>query len=234
MQVSSVKPRFRSGLAVRLVSGGLALGALFLATPPAYAEPVAQAPDADVLIAIKSRLHTFEALHGKFEQEKRLAKIKKPLKSRGRFVLKRRQGVLWRTEAPIQSVLVMTRDSVRVIKNDKTVMSIALSDQPGLRLMGKIVFAVFAADVEEIRQSFEIVSGQAKAGEPWQVTLKPRDPGVAKVISRISLSGGDHVETLEILEQNTDLTRIRFADLDAASPLADEDARLLGAGSSKK
>ena len=223
-----------SALAVRVVSGGLALGTLFLAARPAEAAPVAQAPTAEVLTAIKSRLHTFETLHGKFEQEKRLAKIKKPLKSRGRFVLKRHQGVLWRTEAPIQSLLVMTRDSVRVIKNDKTVMSISLSEQPGLRLMGKIVFAVFAADVEEIRQSFEIVSGEAKAGEPWQVTLKPRDAGVAKVINRISLSGSDHVETLEIWEQNTDVTRIRFADLDSTGPLAGEDARLLGTGSGKK
>lgn len=223
-----------SGLAVRWLSGALAFGALLIGPQPAHAEPAAQAPDADVLLAIKARLHTFEVLHGKFEQEKRLAKIKRPLKSRGRFILKRGQGVLWRTEAPIQSLLVMTRDSVRVIKNDKTVVSISLSEQPGLRLMGKIVFAVFAADVEEIRQSFEIVSGQAKAGEPWQVTLKPRDAGIAKIISRISLSGGDHVETLEILEQNTDVTRIRFADLDRTSPLADEDERLLRAGSSKK
>lgn len=223
-----------SGLAVRLLSGALAFGALLVGARPAQAEPAAQAPDADVLLAIKARLQTFEVLHGKFEQEKRLAKIKRPLKSRGRFILKRGQGVLWRTEAPIQSLLVMTRDSVRVIKNDKTVMSISLSEQPGLRLMGKIVFAIFAADVEEIRQSFEIVSGQAKAGEPWQVTLKPRDAGVAKIINRISLSGGDHVETLEILEQNTDVTRIRFADLDRTSALADEDERLLRAGSSKK
>jgi hypothetical protein len=99
--------------------------------------------------------------------------------------------------------------------------------------MGKIVFAVFAADVEEIRQSFDIVSGQAKAGEPWSVSLKPRDATVAKVISRISLTGGDHVETLEIVEQNSDITRIRFADLDSTHPLTDEDERLLGAPSKK-
>lgn len=219
---------------IRLLLVALALGAPCLTTAPAAAEPAAAAANDDVLLAIKARLHTFEALQGKFEQEKQLAKIKKPLKSRGRFALKRRQGVVWRTEAPIQSLLVMTRDAVRVIKNDKTVVSIDISEQPGLRLMGKIVFAVFAADVEEIKQSFEIVSGQAKAGEPWSVALKPRDATVAKVISRISLTGSDHVETLEIVEQNSDITRIRFADLDSTHPLTDEDERLLSAAPSKK
>jgi hypothetical protein len=225
---------FVSALVARSVLVALGFGAVLLAAPPANAEPVAQAPSPDLLLAIKARLQAFETLHGKFEQEKRIAKIKKPLKSRGAFVLKRGQGVIWRTEAPIQSLLVMNRDSVRVIKNDRTVMSISMSEQPGLRLMGKIVFAVFSADVEEIRQSFEIVGGQAAAGQPWQVTLKPRDAGVAKVISRISLSGADHVDALEIVEQNADSTRIRFTDLDSTRPLADEDARLLGPGPSKK
>lgn len=227
MQGSLDRLGLRSKFAARVLCAALALGALCWETRPAQAEPAGQAQNGDVLLAIKSRLRVFETLQGKFEQEKRLAKIKKPLKSRGRFALKRQQGVVWRTDAPIQSLLVMNRDSVRVIKNDRTVMSIALSDQPGLRLMGKIVFAVFAADVEEIRQTFEIVSGEAKPNEPWSVTLKPRDAGVAKVISRISLSGAEHVDTLEIVEQNTDVTRIRFTDLDSDHALTDEDERLL-------
>lgn len=233
MQGWLLRHGFKTGLAAVVLQVGVAAGALCSATRADAAEP-APAGAPDVLPAIKARLHTFEALQGKFEQEKQLAKIKKPLKSRGRFVLKRGQGVLWRTDVPIQSVLVMTRDAVRVIKSDRTVMSISLTEQPGLRLMGKIVFAVFAADVEEIRQSFEIVSGQAKAGEPWQVTLKPRDAGVAKVIKSISLSGGEYVQTLEIVEQNSDLTRIRFTDVDSTRPISEEDVALLGAGSSKK
>lgn len=198
---------------------------------PAKAEPPAAAPTVaapDVLLAIKPRLQPFETLKGHFEQEKRLAKIKKPLKSRGSFALQRGRGLLWRTEAPIESLLVMTRNSVSITKDAKIVMSLSVKEQPGLRLMGSVIFATFAGDVDEIRRSFDVLKGQAPdATGAWSVSLAPRDATIAQLFVRISLTGGKYLEQLEIAERNGDVTLIRFRDVDSRSPLAPIDARLL-------
>jgi hypothetical protein len=209
----------------------LALAACAFVHRLALAEPAPPGPE--LLQAIKKRVRRFELLQGKFEQQKRLAKIKRPLKSRGSFALQR-GSVLWRTEAPIRSLLVMTHDKVRVIKDDHTVMSLSLSEQPGLRLMGKIVSAVFAGDIDAIRQSFQIVSGQAPANEPWQIVLKPRDAAVAKVIAQIAISGSEHVDSLELAEKNGDATLIRFKALDSERPLSAEDRALLDSQANAK
>lgn len=214
----------------RLLVAALALGVPASALAESAAPPSASdRASADVLMTVKGRLRTFETLQGTFEQEKRLLKIKKPLKSRGRFALRRGRGVLWRTEAPIRSLLAMTRDEVRVIKDDRTTMSISLSEQPGIRLMGEIVFAVFAADVETIRRRFEVLSAETKPDAPWRIVLKPRDAAVGKLVQSLSLVGGAHVDAIEITEKNGDTTSIRFAAHDAVRPLDREDARVLGA-----
>lgn len=212
----------------------LALGAL---PRFAYAEEPAHAaaPQQDVLAAVKHRLKPFETLQGHFEQEKRLAKIKKPLKSRGSFVLQRGRGVLWRTEAPISSLLAMTRDSVAVVRDGKTVASIGFNEQPALRLMGRVVFAVFAADLDEIQKSFDVTSSSLAAdGSGWALTLRPKDPAFSKVIRSIQLNGSAYLENLELQEANGDSTLIRFRDLDAQAKLRPEDARLLEPSPSPK
>ncbi len=202
------------------------------AEPPAA--PPASAPE-DVLLRVKRQLKPFETLQGRFEQEKHLAKLKKPLKSRGSLALLRGRGVLWKTETPIRSLLAMTRDTVSVVRDGKVVTSLSVNEQPGLRLMGRIVFAVFAADVDEIRKTFEVVESRvAPDGSGWCLSLRPRDASFGKIIQRVELSGGAHVESLLLKEANGDSTQIRFRDLDLKAPLAADDARLLESSAAKQ
>jgi outer membrane lipoprotein carrier protein LolA len=183
----------------------------------------------DALLGIQRRLAPFEVLQGRFEQEKRIAKIKHPLKSRGRFALLRGTGVLWRTEAPIQSLLSLTADAMSVVQNKQTIVSISLSEQPGLRFLGQTVFAVFMTDLAQLRQSFTLLEARVpEKPASWYLSLRPREPAVAKLMRAVQLTGGDHIESIEISEQNGDSTRILLLDPDSQSPLAPEDARLLG------
>gem|GEM_PF-402358 len=214
-----------------VVVGACALLGLTLRAPDVTAQAAATEP----LLVIKRKLKPFETLQGKFEQEKKLAKIKKPLKSRGSFALQRGRGVLWRTEAPLESLLAMTRDAISIIKDGKTVTSISLTEQPGLRVMGRVVFAVFSADTDEIKRSFDVTASQvSEQSSSWSVSLKPKDAGFAKVVRSIQLHGAEYLETLEIAETNGDSTLIRFQGFDTQSKLRAEDARLLEASTSKK
>jgi hypothetical protein len=200
------------------------------ATPLPSAPASASAPPlAEALLRVKRRLVPFEVLQGRFEQEKRIAKIKRPLKSRGRFALLRGKGVLWRTEAPIQSLLTLTANAMSVVQNNQTVVSVSLTEQPALRWLGQTVFAVFMTDLEQLGQSFTLLEARVpEKPAPWSLSLEPRDAAVARLMRNILLTGGEHIESIEIAEQNGDSTRIVLLDPDSQSPLAVEDARQLG------
>jgi outer membrane lipoprotein carrier protein LolA len=216
------------------------LGAL----PVLGAEPAAPAPEpsaapaaaasedpapVDALRLVQQRLVPFQTLQGRFEQTKQIAKIKRPLESRGRFALLRGGGVLWRTEAPIQSVLTLTADALTVVQNDRIIVSTPLAGQPALRFLGQSVFAVFMTDVRQIENSFTLLAARVPERPlPWSVSLRPRDAAVAKLMREIQLTGTEQLQTIQISERGGDSTRIVLRDLDDHSPLSPEDARLLG------
>jgi hypothetical protein len=201
---------------------------------PAAAAPAASAaavsPAAvDLLRLVQQRLVPFQTLQGRFEQEKRIARINRPLKSRGRFALRRGQGVLWRTEAPIESLLTLTADALSVVQNNQTIVSTSLTGQPALRFLGQSVFAVFMTDVQQLRKSFTLLGGSVPERPlSWSLSLRPEDPAVARLMQEIQLTGGDQIQSIEISERGGDSTRIVLLDVDSRSPLSPGDARLLG------
>ncbi len=187
---------------------------------------LAAAPDAD-LQAIKKTLAPFATLTGTFEQTKKIRVIKKPLKSEGDFTLLKNKGVLWSTRKPMVSILRVRRDDIAQIKDGKATVVVSLKDQPALGLIGKVLFAVFSADVDELKRHFEFtrVTPPDAAGH-WEASLRPRDAMVRKVVDRIELGGGRVVETLTLNEVNGDSSVIRFKNVVEDRPLSKEEAKL--------
>jgi hypothetical protein len=198
-------------------------------TPAAAKQPRAsETAGNDALLLIQQRLVPFQTLQGRFEQQKRIAKLKKPLASRGRFALLRGRGVLWRTEAPIQSLLTLTSDAMTVEQHDQTIVSISLAREPALRFLGQSVFAVFMTDVPQLRQSFTVLDARVpESPAPWSLSLVPRDAAAAQLMRQIALTGGEQIESIEISERNGDGTLIRLLDVDRTTALRADDARLL-------
>jgi hypothetical protein len=180
---------------------------------------------ADVADDIKRQLTPFVVLRGEFQQVKTIKIIKKPLRSSGDFVVAKGKGVLWSTTRPMVSTLKVSAEEVAQIKDGKAVFRLKAEEQPGLRLITRVLFAVFAADVAELKRSFDI-SGSVTKGR-WQADLKPRDAMVAKVVSSVRLEGGASVEDIEIQEANGDRTVIRFSAMRRVAALSPAEDSLL-------
>ena len=172
---------------------------------------------ADIADEIKARLSPFEILRGEFQQSKSIRIIRKPLKSRGDFVLVKGQGVLWHTIRPMESTLKVTPAEISQIKDGKVAFRMKADEQPALKLIGKVLFAVFSADVQELKQHFEI-KGSMKEGH-WQAVLVPKEAWVAKVAKEISLQGGKTLESIQISEANGDRSSIQFSEVQLKSKL---------------
>ena len=194
-------------------------GARAQGAPPAAAR-------ADVLDDIKTQLAPFSALRGSFRQVKTIKILKRPLRSSGEFLLAKDQGALWRTLKPSVSTVKVTSSEVAQIKDGKVGFRMGVEDQPALRMVTKVLFAVFAADVDELKRHFDI-TGESKAGR-WQAELKPKEPLVAKVIPLIRMRGSKVLDAIQISEANGDLTAIDFAGVELDAKLRADESALFG------
>ena len=186
--------------------------------------PAANASDADIQ-AIKKTLAPYAVLKGGFEQSKKIRVIKKPLKSEGEFTLIKGKGVLWRTLKPMTSTLRISRDDIAEIKDGKAAILISMKDQPALGIIGKVLFAVFSADVDELKRHFDFIRATRpdEAGH-WVLVLRPKDAMVRKQIERIDIEGVRFVEGLTLSEVNGDASVIRFTHLTESRPGKEEEA----------
>jgi hypothetical protein len=187
----------------------------------------AAAPAADVagLEAIKKHLAPFDGLKGGFEQSKKIRVIKKPLKSEGDFLLFKGKGVIWRTLKPMTSTLRISRDDIAELKGGKAAILVSMKDQPALGIIGKVLFAVFSADVDELKRHFDFTKVvPPDAAGHWSAALRPRDAMVRKGVESIELEGGRFVEAITLGEANGDVSMIRFSNTTESRPSKEEES----------
>lgn len=196
----------------------LAIAALALCAASAHAAaPVAQ---------IQAMLAKPDQLCGRFDQVKRLAGMKKPLASNGRFCVVAGKGVLWRTLKPFPNTLRLKRDEIVHLQGDRVAMRLEASQEPTVRMINGVLFSLLAGDLGQLDTLFE-VDGSV-TGDTWKVALKAKSAALARAVGAISLEGGAYVRSIQMNEESGDRTEITFSDIKTGSGaiLPEEAAQL--------
>jgi hypothetical protein len=198
-----------------------AIAAAFIASSAPAAEPVPQ-----VAAQVRQRMSDAPVLRGEFEQRKTIKSFRNPLVSRGTFLVARDRGVIWQTREPFASSLVVTRDRLLTRQADGKVTSqLSAKDEPGLRAINEMLFALVAADLPALAQRFRI-DGELLGPDRWRLVLVPRDASLAQWVTRIELEGDRFVRVVQLHEAQGDTSAIRFSKQDAAGALTrDEEQR---------
>jgi outer membrane lipoprotein-sorting protein len=181
---------------------------------------------ADDLNLVRQRVAQVPVLRGDFEQEKQISGFKNPLRSQGHFLLARDKGVVWTTVKPFPSEVVLTRDRILSRQRDgSTRTEMDARQQPALRSVNLMMFALMSGDVESLSSRFNIqVQAQAKDG--WRITLKPKPGALARSFESIVLNGDRYVRQVEIAEANGDRTQLKFLNLrDTPASLGVDEAK---------
>lgn len=192
---------------VFLTQGGMAALAAMLAGAPRGGFAEASTPPAWLSEAGR-RLDASEVLRGEFEQSKSIKGFKKPLVSRGQFVVARGQGIQWVTLTPFPSTLVVTRERLTTITDGGT-QQIDVRKEPGLRAINDLLLAVLGGDLQALYDRFQ-VEGGLQGAQGWRMTLVPREASLARFVSRIEMEGDRHVQFVRLSEASGDENRIRF------------------------
>ena len=172
-----------------------------LAMTPAFAAlPVAK---------IQAMLAKPQVLCGRFDQDKQLTGMKKPLRSNGRFCVVVGRGVLWRTLQPFPNTLRLGDDAIVQMQGERVAMRLDARQEPVVRMINKILFSLLAGDLGQLDTLFD---GEGQASDKqWSAALKTRDAGLAKVIAGVSVEGGAFVKHIVIHEASGDRTSISFS-----------------------
>ena len=180
----------------------MACSIVFASMPLWAAAPVAE---------IQSMLTKPKVLCGHFDQSKQLTGLKKPMVSNGRFCVVADKGVLWRTLQPFPNTMRLTRDEIVHLQGDRVAMRLDAKQEPAVRMINSVLFALLGGDLGQIEKWFEVDG--AIHDNSWSVTLKAREPALAKAISSVALNGDAYVKNITISETSGDRTRIVFSKI---------------------
>ena len=194
--------------------------------PSAQAAPKTEASATQALLAqVRQRVLDAPVVRGQFTQRKTVQGFKQPLQSSGDFVVARGKGIAWQVRQPFASTLIVKPDSLLSRAADGSVaMQMKAQDEPVLRTINAMLFAVMAADLAQLSQYFE-VTGQVQAAG-WKLHLVPRDPMLAQWLQSVDLRGQQFVQEVLLQEARGDRSQIQIQNPSAEQALRAQDASL--------
>lgn len=129
--------------------------------------------------------------------------LKKPLRSSGTLEY-RADGVLARNvESPYLESAQAEGDSVRITRAGRPERNISLARVPQLRVLLGSFRALLEGRLAPLDRDFEMTLDDQATH--WKLTLRPRDPRLARHVERIDVFGsGDRPDCVEALEPDGD------------------------------
>ncbi|WP_018623682.1 outer membrane lipoprotein carrier protein LolA [Kangiella aquimarina] len=186
-------------------------GLLFVTSSPVKAEQ----PFKCSLESIASELGE-QAMLNEFVQTKQVTILKKPLISKGYLLISDDNQVIWQTQQPIKSTLLIGQQTLRQFnKNDQPVMSPANNNQKMSQLISSTFLAILAGDFEKLDNHFSVALDCTETR--WSIELEASSNDMKPIITNINISGQNHIETLSFTEASGDSTQL------VLSPSTDPD-----------
>lgn len=196
---------------VRLVLSFL----LLIALPLAAAEAATTGP---------KPLALGDMLRGRFTQERVLAGFSKPLVTEGTFLLVPRRGLIWQSERPFKSTVVISAFGIFQLVNGEEAMRLPASGAPGLDQVYLAFEAAISGDTTGVEKSFDV----ARTGNNsrWQIRLVPHSGDLLKALT---LSGSTFVDRVDVDKAGGDSDHLTFtAQTEMPINLSADETALLG------
>jgi len=187
----------------------------FLACAAVHAE--------DVLRGIQRQLVLEPVIRGEFTQTRKLTQIRKTLVSRGNFLVAQNYGVIWQQSHPMTQTTRLTHDEIVQTDGQMTLMKVSADQEPVLKIVNGILFAVFSGDLAALAQHFDY-SGNVESNG-WRIRFTPRDANLARLIGELRLAGGRDISSIEMESAAGDVTRIEFGALTHDKTLSDAEKK---------
>ena len=166
-------------------------------------------------------LQTGQHLAGQFEHERRIAGFDVPLRSSGSMLLTRGGELIWRTEQPFVSQMVVTPNTIMQIVDGRHAMQIPTG---AAGQVNELLVRVLTGDWAGL--GFRQTGGPGSWSALGEGASLPEI--LAAQISEIRARGGRFVDEVTVTRKNGDVERFRFHDhAIRQDPLPEGDRALL-------
>lgn len=147
---------------------------------------------------------------GNFVQEKYLPSINRSLTSSGTFLITATEGIIWQTEKPYPSIMVVGRSHIGQGASPQTMNRMDTGSNRLFMEFSHAISAAFSGNIDTIRNVFHLTfSSQATQ---WQLFLEPKENTVAQMVKSIQLQGNTVLETVSMTEQNGSTITYTFSN----------------------
>ncbi|HXN40434.1 MAG TPA: outer membrane lipoprotein carrier protein LolA [Myxococcaceae bacterium] len=178
-----------------------------------HAAPARKAgPIPPELETLRATLKHTERVSARFKQTRHWAALQDGLKTEGRFEYRKGGRLLWHTDPPAESDLVLEGQTASIrYPALGTTQTIDFSSEPGIGKVFESIRAVLQADLERLQSIFKLTI-ERKA--PLTLALTPKSKELARVVHRIRLTFDAQLRLVQVvLEEGAgDWTEIVFTE----------------------
>ena len=130
-----------------------------------------------------------------------------PLVSSGVVVCKPQAGIDWRVEKPIESLIQMNASSMTISNEDEVIVK-KLDELPHYRQIRERVDRFAAGDYKAFDGIFDVEFSEIAGG--WKLELEPDNFAMKRLFTRVTVIGGDLVESVRMVNADSSVSEIRF------------------------
>jgi hypothetical protein len=187
------------------------------------------ATSANAVEVSPERVTAKEVLRGRFTQERVLAGFSKPLVSTGTFVLVPGRGLIWQSESPFRTTVVVTDAGITQLVDGQEAMKVPASRLPGLSPLYRAMAAAISGDTAGLEKSFAVARNNDATH--WSVRLVPSgvDGSMVAQVKSLTLNGSRFVDHVDVDKGGGDADHMSFTDQRAGPiDLSADEQSLLG------
>jgi hypothetical protein len=181
---------------VRLKPAFLALFICLIVFQPVFAEPVRLAAD--------------EGLMGRFSQTRFLEGFEKPIISEGQFYLLPGKALIWKTEKPFKTFMVVDNEGISQSIAGKEVSKLSISRFPALAVLRDVLEDSLSGNWEPL----ERMTGSKiiKNANSWRLEFVPATSEMTLPFAALSFEMTNYLDKVEISKGEKDRDVIIFFD----------------------
>lgn len=145
-----------------------------------------------------------------FAQTRTIKDLPQPLRSQGKMLIARDQGLLWDQTAPFPMALMLDDARMVQIINGQPPQIITAQNNPQMFQFNHLLRALFQADRAVLEQNFRIDFHDIGEGR-WKLKLTPVTTPLDKIFASIDLAGQQYLDQIQLNDKQGDLTEITFS-----------------------
>ena len=201
--------------------------ALLAACALAFSQSVSSSRDEEGLAKVCGIISSHKITKGDFRQLKFIHKLKREMVSSGIFIISTDDGILWQTQKPYFSTMVVTQKAI-IQTNSKGKKSVLSSESnPSFEQFSKVISSVFTGNMNILTEKFDVEF--IGSSDSWNINLLPKNSTVRNVVIEIEMAGHDSIDSMVVHEPSGDYIRYEFLSHIYPERLSDEDKNFFDA-----